>query len=96
MNKKLIRITESDLHNIVKESINRILNEDYIGSIIEKYGNPPYTASFRYEGDWTPCNDPNYLEDYMIDVENHYDSTMGECGAVTIYNNDGEDIWSLE
>lgn len=28
MNKKLIRLTESDLHKIVKESINRILKED--------------------------------------------------------------------
>ena len=27
MNKKLIRLTESDLHNIVKESVNRILKE---------------------------------------------------------------------
>ena len=27
MNKKLIRLTESDLHNIVKESVNRVLNE---------------------------------------------------------------------
>ena len=27
MNKKLIRLTESDLHRIVKESVNRVLNE---------------------------------------------------------------------
>ena len=27
MNSKLIRLTESDLHRIVKESVNRILNE---------------------------------------------------------------------
>ena len=27
MNKRLIRLTESDLHRIVKESVNRILNE---------------------------------------------------------------------
>ena len=27
MNKKLIRLTESDLHRIVKESVNKILNE---------------------------------------------------------------------
>lgn len=27
MNKKLIRLTESDLHNIIKESVNRILKE---------------------------------------------------------------------
>ena len=31
MNKKLIRLTEGDLHRIVKESVNRILreNDDY-------------------------------------------------------------------
>ena len=28
MNKKLIRLTEQDLHRIVKESVNRILNEE--------------------------------------------------------------------
>lgn len=28
MDKKLIRLTESDLHRIVKESVNRVLNED--------------------------------------------------------------------
>ena len=27
MNKKLIRLTESDLHKIVKESVNRVLKE---------------------------------------------------------------------
>ena len=27
MNKKLIRLTESDLHRIVKESLNRVLKE---------------------------------------------------------------------
>ena len=27
MNKKLIRLTESDLHRIVKKSVNRIINE---------------------------------------------------------------------
>ena len=33
MNRKLIRLTESDLHRIVKESVNRILKEsDYVSS----------------------------------------------------------------
>lgn len=27
MNKKLIRLTESDLHRIVKESVNRVMKE---------------------------------------------------------------------
>ena len=40
MNKKLIRLTESDLHRIVKESVNRIINEnDNSGRpTLEKWG----------------------------------------------------------
>ena len=30
--KKIIRLTESDLHNIIKESVNRILREDVLGN----------------------------------------------------------------
>ena len=29
--RKIIRLTESDLHNIVKESVNRILKEEGLG-----------------------------------------------------------------
>ena len=36
MNKKLIRLTEQDLHKIVKESVNRVLNE----TMIDRDGNP--------------------------------------------------------
>ena len=37
MNKKLIRLTESDLHRIVKESVNNVINEHYLakGSVQE-------------------------------------------------------------
>jgi hypothetical protein len=38
--KKLIRLTESDLHRIVKESVNRILNEEYKGVYIDGLGLP--------------------------------------------------------
>ena len=37
MNKKLIRLTESDLHKIVKESVDRILNEKTLEDWQEKY-----------------------------------------------------------
>lgn len=30
--KKIIRLTESDLHNIIKKSVNKILNEDVLGN----------------------------------------------------------------
>ena len=41
MNKKLIRLTESDLHRIVKESVNKILTEvlDTTDSIKSFYNN---------------------------------------------------------
>lgn len=32
MNKKLIRLTENDLHRIVKESVNRVINEIHLGN----------------------------------------------------------------
>ena len=40
MNKKLIRLTEGDLHRIVKESINRVLKEAAYG----------LDAAYRYKG----------------------------------------------
>ena len=98
MAKKLIGLTENDLHRIIMESITSVLGVDkdnYTNEILEKYGNPPYVAYFRYEGEWRPCNDPNDLEDYIIDADGHYDATMGECGKVSIYNNDGEEIYSI-
>jgi hypothetical protein len=42
MNKKLIRLTESDLHRIVKESVNKILNESFksrkLASLAKQHG----------------------------------------------------------
>ena len=38
--KKVIRLTEADLHRIVKESVNRILNEEYKGVYIDGLGLP--------------------------------------------------------
>ena len=36
MNKKLIRLTEGDLHSIVKESVKRVLKEHNIGNILRR------------------------------------------------------------
>ena len=46
MNKKLIRLTESDLHRIVKESVNRILKE-----VKYDYENQAYDE--KYDGENT-------------------------------------------
>ena len=47
MNKKLIRLTESDLHRIVKESVNRILKED--DSTPNIYNNRSMFAKLMYQ-----------------------------------------------
>lgn len=43
MNKKQIRLTEQDLHRIVKESVNKILKEDFEPY---NYGNSPKILIF--------------------------------------------------
>ena len=49
MNKKLIRLTESDLHKIIKESVSRILNETNHIEIVEgSFGTITHLALFDY------------------------------------------------
>lgn len=52
MNKKLIRLTESDLHRIIKETINKVLNEgdgSYKGVYIEGLGLPERVAMSKID-----------------------------------------------
>ena len=70
MNKKLIRLTESDLHKIVKESVKRILRE----SNIPRYEQPVFID----------CSSPNDA-DVSVEIGfNDYASSLfyvGECGT---------------
>ena len=50
MNKKLIRLTESDLHRIVKESVERLLSEagmPFGGEFVMKHPSKKYTLYFN-------------------------------------------------
>lgn len=49
INKKMIRLTENDLRRIVKESVNRVLNESTIGSDVQNAlnSNNPKVSQFR-------------------------------------------------
>ena len=73
----------------------RMVSESYEEDMIAKYGEPPYSLSYRYEPCNLECNDVNDLEDFMLDAEAHYSSTHGECGKASIYNKDGEEIFSI-
>lgn len=40
-NKQIIRLTESDLHRIVKESVNMVLNEGFFDKMKSRFGKKP-------------------------------------------------------
>ena len=69
MNKKLIRLTESDLRNIVKESVNRVLKEarknrplqDYADEITRRWRNSKW-GSDEKEDLWYKYQDLDRME----------------------------------
>jgi hypothetical protein len=56
MEKKLIRLTESDLHRIIKESVNRVLKESIKG--VDSNNVVPENIAVKY-GFKPQYNDPN-------------------------------------
>ena len=74
MNKKLIRLTESDLHGIVKESVNRVLNESAhqasMDEIDRELVNKAMGAFRKFYGE-TP-----HLEDYNINDDGRVHLTL--------------------
>lgn len=80
MSKRIIRLTESDLHRIVKESVNRILKEsNYVSSgYADKDGrifrNPQNGHVKRIKEGFVPSNyyDDENLDDSLSDVERGY------------------------
>lgn len=79
MNKKTIKLTESDLHNIIKESVNSILKENIVS--LDEPSNTHYAVSklngkiiFSWEyGDIDPDELREFKRDYftqdLIDME---------------------------
>lgn len=76
MNKKLIRLTESDLHKIVKESVNKILMEarkpndriigrhKFRGEYYDKNGNPIYTHPSKLDDPEGGTLSDDFLKNY--------------------------------
>ena len=59
MNKKLVRLTEQDLHKIVKESVNRVLKEAHV--IDKQFGQGGMAGSFENAivDAWRMASNPN-------------------------------------
>lgn len=74
--KKIIRLTESDLHKIIKESVKRIINEDVLGNdwnSVDVGANDNVTdVSNNYE----PFNDQKGENDWSTSGEENIDPTQ--------------------
>jgi len=89
MNRKLIRLTESDLHRIVKESVNQILNENED----DDYGIPPYIVIIDGEMLDDPFDD---IDDAIEYAERWDNSFTNACDPrnVIIYDGNEKEVWS--
>lgn len=88
LNKALIRLTESDLHRIVLESVNKILKEDV------DYGIPPYTVVVGGMREGQPFDDIYEAIEYA-EQWHSYITNSGEHENITIYDGNDEDVWSV-
>jgi len=80
--KKIIRLTEQDLHNIIKASVNRILREDVLGndwrekeedSVMNNY--EPFesqmdTQDHNWSGQGEDEFDPTHYDNFSDDIVN--------------------------
>ena len=69
MNKKLIRLTEQDLHRIVKESANRVLNEvGYEGNLQDTEDYNKAVKCVKFLMDYAVKNNNNTLQSILMKV----------------------------
>lgn len=86
-NKNSIRLTESDLHRIVKESVNKVLNE--IGDKSRKYQGLLGALSMRKgcEGDLTGEKEVDkYANAQQVDMFKDMDGSWSEEDSQNAYN----------
>ena len=95
MNKKLIRLTESDLHKIVKESVNRILKESLDSHMMIDDKNRVFDAfkNLIHVIIWENGNIGGD-ENTLIDAENGYLQEYGERDLQMIWNNVENYTWN--
>lgn len=83
MNKNRMRLTESQLHNVIKESVNRVLNENfgnigdaiYTGAIHNKKMKPKEADRYSYKKSREWLN----IADRYMDYLRHIRDYIGEC-----------------
>ena len=89
MNKKLIRLTQSDLHRIVKESIKKALKEDTMNKVIIKKWNQieQVLGSDGMISELFNYLDADTIADFVNTIENTYDIEENDDDSYDEYIN---------
>lgn len=89
MNKKVIRLTESDLHRIVKESIKKALKEDTMNNVIIKKWNQieQVLGSDGMISELFNYLDADTIADFVNTIENTYDIEENDDDSYDEYIN---------
>lgn len=86
MDKKIIRLTESDLHNLVKESVQKILTETKNGTTYEELERVHTILSDIMNSGFIPFASPSPssteqgIKDAIIEAARNIDKAMYLCG----------------
>lgn len=86
MKKKLIKLTESDLHRIIKESVNKVVNETKNGTTYEELERVHNILSDIMNSDFIPFSSPSPsstekgIADAIIEAARNIDKAMYLCG----------------
>jgi hypothetical protein len=78
--KKIIRLTESDLHRIVKKSVNKIIKEwgEYVPDPSDFLDQDPYYQNYFDEDGVEYDFEGNPIEDDEFDDERYYNEKYGD------------------
>ena len=96
MNKKLIRLTESDLHRIVRESVNRVLRESLREEEIDESGG--FRDGFKdgyMHGPLDNWNDCNFTNDLRVQGQGYRDGDKELTKGKAIRNRIGMALGSM-
>ena len=89
MNKKVIRLTESDLHRIVKESVKKALKENTMNNVIIKKWNQieQVLGSDGMISELFNYLDADTIADFVNTIENTYDIEENDDDSYDEYIN---------
>ena len=84
--KQLIRLTEGDLHRVIKESVNKVLKEGRYSGEYDRTGSPlddnEYVESLEYILDGITNGNISQAKEMLFDSINEYYENLTQANSV--------------